>query len=100
MEMNSRVTLQKVSQGYGRGGGEETVTAEKTVWAAVLPPSATLKFQAAAASRSVNYVMYMWRHEFEADDYNRCIYAGKQYRIEADTAAMNDEYVKLMIARG
>ena len=27
MEMNSRVILQKVSQSYGRGGGEETVTA-------------------------------------------------------------------------
>lgn len=100
MEMNSRVTLQKVSQGYGRGGGEETVAAEKTVWAAVLPPSATLKFQAAAASRSVDIVMYLWRHEFESDDYNRCICSGKQYRIESDGSAMNDSYVKILAARG
>lgn len=99
MEMNNRVTLQRVSQSYG-SNGDEVVESSKTVWAAVLPPSAALHFQAAAANRYVDYVIYMWRSEFESDEYNRCIFGGRQYRIETAGAAMNDEYVKILAARG
>lgn len=99
MELNKKIRLLQVRQGQGHGGGQ-TVVSETTVWAEVLPPSASLKLKAEAASRVVDLVIYVWRHEFIKADYNRCEYQGKQYRIETDSAAMTDEYVKLFAVRG
>lgn len=99
MELNKKIRLLQVRQCQGHDGGE-TVVNSSVIWAEVLPPSSTLKFKAEAAGRVVDLVIYVWRHEFIKAEYNRCECQGKQYRIEADSAAMNDEYVKLFAVRG
>lgn len=99
MELNKKIRLLQVRQGQGHSGSETVIT-DCTVWAEVLPPSASLKLKAEAASKAIDLVIYVWRHEFSKADYNRCEFQGKQYRFEADSAAMNDEFVKLLARRG
>ncbi len=99
MELKQKIRLLQVRQEPGHSGSEPVIN-DCTVWAEVLPPSASLKFKAEAASKAIDLVIYVWRHEFSKADYNRCEYKGKQYRFEADSAAMNDEFVKLLARRG
>lgn len=99
MELNSRVTLLHVEEAMGHDDGN-TVTASSTVWAFVQPSSMTLRFKAENANLSVDLIVHLWRHEFEAGDYNFLDIDNIRYRIESANADMNDQFVKLLVTRG
>lgn len=101
IDFNQRVTLQRRVQGYGRGGGEETVAAEKTVWGAAEETSLTFKLNSAGSlGFGLSMFVHLWRREFADDDYTHCIVDGKPYRIVMTGKSYNDLYVKLLLERG
>lgn len=100
IDFNQRVTLQKLVQGYGRGGGEETIAAEKTVWGAVEETSMTFKVSSGQMGLCPELFVHLWRREFADDDYTHCIVDGKPYRIVMTGKSYNDLYVKLLLERG
>lgn len=98
MEMNNRVTLRKVSQGYGSDG--RTIVSEKNVWGAVENVSLSFRTNAEQSGLSPSLFVHLWRHEFESDGYTHCIVGGTEYRISMTGTSMNEQYVKLMLTRG
>lgn len=96
-EFNQKVTLLKRTQGYGRSG--QAVTAEKTVWGAVEDVSLTFQSSAAASGLKPSLFVHLWRSEFEKEDFNYCVVAGKEYRISGTGKSYTDLYVKLMLER-
>lgn len=98
MEMNNRVTLRKVSQGYG--SDDRTIVSEKNVWGAVENVSLRFQTNAEQSGLSPSLFVHLWRHEFESDGYTHCIVGGTEYRISMTGTSMNEQYVKLMLTRG
>lgn len=98
MEMNNRVTLRKVSQGYG--SDDRTIVSEKNVWGAVENVSLSFRTNAEQSGLSPSLFVHLWRHEFEADGFTHCIVGGTEYRISMTGTSMNEQYVKLMLTRG
>ncbi len=78
MEMNNRVTLRKVSQGYG--SDDRTIVSEKNVWGAVENVSLSFQTNAEQSGLSPSLFVHLWRHEFESDGYTHCIVGGTEYR--------------------
>lgn len=98
MELNKQVTLHEISEGYGHSS-TDTVETSQTVWAFVQPPSMTLRMKSANANMSVDFVVHLWRHEFEQADYNFIDINNIRYRIESSNASVNDQFVKLLVSR-
>lgn len=99
LEFNKRVTLRQVRTGQGHFREDETVT-ELTVWASVQEASMSLKMNAANIGMNADRVLHLWRHEFESGSFNRVAIGGTEYRIESVGASVNDQFVKIIAARG
>ena len=98
-DFNRKITLQKRTQDYGRGG-DETVTASAIVWGCVEEVSMTFQVSSQQIGLTPSLMVHVWRSEFAADAYTHCVVDGVAYRIGMVGTSYNDGYVKLALERG
>ena len=98
-DFNRTITLQKRTQAYG-SGGNETVTAARTVWGCVEEVSMTFQVNSQQIGLTPSLMVHLWRAEFAADAYTHCVVDGIAYRIGMVGTSYHDGYVKLALERG
>lgn len=99
MTFRDSITLKKLQDPYGHSSGK-SVLYEKTVSCCLSLPGLYFQATSESAGRKTDLTAYLWRSDFESDNYNYAEISGVLYRINGTGAGANDLYVRLSLERG
>lgn len=93
-----KIKLEQRQNGYGSHPEPQTV-AENEVWACVCLPSMTSKVNAQSVGIKSDFVIHLYRNEFESGSYTHVFFNDKRYKIESVTTSSNNLFVKITVSR-